>query len=232
MDWRAFYEEERFTGSPQKDRSLMVERLRALGIRDERVLEAMRTVPRHRFVAEVSWEQAYADRPLPIEDGQTISQPYIVALMTEALELAGTERVLEIGTGSGYQTAILAELASEVYTIERSRMLLEQARERLASMGYENVSFKLGDGTVGWVEYVPYDAIIATGAVPEPPPSLLNQLGEEGRLVIPTGGRRLQKLLHIRKGEERPEKRELCDCSFLPLVGKEGWPEEEPTPNH
>ncbi len=209
----------------------MVERLRGQGIRAERVLAAMARIPRHRFVSEQYWDQAYADHPLPIEDGQTISQPYIVALMTEALELKPQARVLEIGTGSGYQTAILAELAGGVYTIERSRVLLEKARERLEAAGYLNVHFKLGDGTLGWEEFAPYEAIIATGAVPKVPPSLIRQLGDGGRLVLPVGDRRVQTLLLIRRRGETLSERALCHCSFLPLVGKEGWPEEERTRN-
>jgi protein-L-isoaspartate(D-aspartate) O-methyltransferase len=205
----------------------MIERLRAQGIRDERVLEVMSKVPRHQFISEEYWDRAYANHPLPIEEGQTISQPYIVALMTEALELEGTDHVLEIGTGSGYQTAILAELAAEIYTIERSRLLLEQARARLQTAGYQNIHFKLGDGTIGWEEFAPYDAIIATGAVPKVPTSFLRQLKDGGRLVLPVGDRQVQKLLKIcRQGDETIE-RDLCYCSFLPLVGEEGWPEEE-----
>jgi protein-L-isoaspartate(D-aspartate) O-methyltransferase len=225
-------QEERFSGSPQKDRKLMVERLRAQGIRDEQVLEVMGKIPRHCFIAEAYWDQAYANHPLPIEEGQTISQPYIVALMTEALALKATDRVLEVGTGSGYQTAILAELAAKVYTIERSRELYESARRRLETAGYSNVYYKLGDGTLGWEEFSPYDAIIATGAVPTVPPSLVRQLGEKGRLVLPVGDRQVQRLrLICRQGEEWNQ-RELCHCSFLPLVGKEGWPEEERTRHH
>jgi len=232
MTWDRWWEEEGLTGSPQKDRQIMVERLRAQGIRDERVLEIMNKVPRHQFIREEYWDQAYANHPLPIEEGQTISQPYIVALMTEALELKGTERILEIGTGSGYQTAILAELAAEVYTIERSRLLLEQARARLNAAGYKNIRFKLGDGTVGWEEFAPYDAIIATGAVPKVPNSFLRQLKDRGRLVLPVGDRQVQKLLKIcRRGDETIED-ELCYCSFLPLIGAEGWPEEERAQNH
>lgn len=204
----------------------MVIRLRAQGIQDERVLAVMAKIPRHQFVSEEYWDQAYADHPLPIEEGQTISQPYIVALMTEALALKGGDRVLEIGTGSGYQTAILAELAAEVYTVERSYVLLEKARQRLEAAGYINVRYKWGDGSVGWEEFAPYDAIIATAAAPQVPPSLRRQLGDGGRLVLPVGDRRLQKLLRIERCGQRYIEQELCACSFLPLVGKEGWPEE------
>lgn len=224
--------EESFSGSPQKDRQLMVERLRAQGVRDERVLEVMSRIPRHCFVGEEYWDQAYANHPLPIEEGQTISQPYIVALMTELLAPKQSDRVLEIGTGSGYQTAILAELTADVYTIERSRVLLEKARARLKAAGYQNVHFRLGDGTVGWAEHSPYSAIIATGAVPKVPPSLIQQLSEGGRLVLPVGDRQMQRLWLIERHKAELDKRELCFCSFLPLVGKEGWPEEERTRHH
>lgn len=228
MDWSAFFSDEgRVSGSPQKDRQLMVEKLGRLGIRDERVLEAMSRVPRHRFVHKADWERAYVNRPLPIEAGQTISQPYIVALMTEALRLADEDRVLEIGTGSGYQTAILAELSHEVYSIERSEELSELAQERLEALGYDNVHLKQGDGTLGWPEHAPYDAIIGTGAVPEVPPALLEQLAEVGRLALPVGGRRLQQLVLMEQHEDHRRKHKLCDCSFLPLVGRQGWVEEE-----
>ncbi len=209
----------------------MVEELRARGIRDERVLQAMLKAPRHRFISEAYWDQAYANRPLPIEEGQTISQPYIVALMIEALELQPTDRVLEIGTGSGYQTALLAELTADVYTVERLYQLLEQARQRLESMGYGNVHDKLGDGTLGWPEFAPYDAIIASGAVPKVPPSLREQLAVGGRMILPVGGRHVQRLLHIWRAGERFDERELGDCSFVPLIGEEGWPEEGAPPS-
>ena len=224
--------EEAFSGSPQKDRKLMVERLGTQGIRDERVLEAMSRIPRHAFLDTAYWDQAYANHPLPIEEGQTISQPYIVALMTEALALTRSDRVLEIGTGSGYQTAILAELTAAVYTVERSRVLLEGARGRLEAAGYHNVAYKHDDGTLGWEEFSPYDAIIATGAAPKIPPSLMRQLVEGGRMVIPVGEPQVQTLWLIQRHGVKWAKRELCYCSFLPLVGKEGWPEEERTRHH
>ena len=210
----------------------MVERLRAQGILNERVLEVMGRIPRHGFIEEQLWDQAYANHPLPIDEGQTISQPYIVALMTEALELQETDRVLEIGTGSGYQTAILAGLAATVYTVERSRALYESARRRLEGVGYSNVYYKLGDGTLGWEEFSPYEAIIATGAAPNVPPALLRQLGEGGRMILPVGDRQVQRLWWIQRHGEERNQRELCYCSFLPLVGKEGWPEEERTRHH
>lgn len=228
MDWSAFFSDEgRVSGSPQKDRQLMVEKLRQLGIRDERVLDVMARVPRHRFVHKADWERAYINRPLPIAAGQTISQPYIVALMTEALHLSDEDRLLEIGTGSGYQTAILAELAGEVYSIERTDELHEHAQERLAELGYANVRLTVGDGTLGWPEHAPYDAVIGTGAVPSLPEALLEQLAEEARLVLPVGDRRVQQLVLLEQYPDHRRRHKLCDCSFLPLVGEQGWVEEE-----
>lgn len=205
----------------------MIELLKQRGIRDEKVLNAMRKIPRHLFVDSKLWEMAYGDHPLPIGEGQTISQPYIVALMTEALDLKKTDRVLEIGTGSGYQTAILAELAGLVYTVEKSEALSQQARRLLESTNLKNISFRIGDGTMGWEEHAPYDKIIATGAVPHVPESLMRQLKEPGRLVIPVGGRQIQTLLLIKKEGGKICQQELCSCSFLPLLGKEGWQEDE-----
>jgi len=215
------------SGSPQKDRLEMVRRLEAQGITDRRVLEVMGRIPRHLFLPNALWDQAYADHPVPIECGQTISQPYIVALMTQALQLKKSDRVLEIGTGSGYQTAILAELAGHVYTIERFPELSEKAKKLLTDAGYTNISFRVGDGTLGWPEEAPFDKIIVTAAAPEVPPSLREQLAEGGRMVIPVGGRQLQALLAITKEQGKLQKEELCACSFLPLIGKEGWPDHE-----
>ena len=220
------------SGSPQKDRLEMVRRLEAQGISDKNVLEVMRRIPRHLFIANALWDQAYADHPVPIERGQTISQPYIVALMTQALQLKKSDRVLEIGTGSGYQTAILAELAQHVYTIERFPELSEKAQKLLMEAGYTNISFRVGDGTVGWPEEAPFEKIIVTAAAPEVPPSLLEQLAEGGRMVIPVGGRQLQVLLALAKERDKVRREELCACSFLPLVGKEGWPDEETWLHH
>jgi len=213
-------------------RHRLVEELRTLGIRDERVLEVLHEIPRHEFVPEAYREHAYENRPLPIDEGQTISQPYIVALMTEALRLRPQDRVLEIGTGSGYQTAILASLAAEVYTIERFPTLLEKARARLEALGFKNVRYKCGDGTVGWPQFAPYDGIIATGSVPRVPPSLKEQLADGGRLVIPVGGRHYQTLQLVERRDNAYVERDLCECSFLPLIGEEGWPPDtaEPPP--
>ncbi|MCL6642912.1 MAG: protein-L-isoaspartate(D-aspartate) O-methyltransferase [Candidatus Bipolaricaulota bacterium] len=203
----------------------MVRRLEAQGITDTRVLEVMRRIPRHLFIANSLWDHAYADHPVPIDRGQTISQPYIVALMTQALQLEKSDRVLEIGTGSGYQTAILAELARHVYTIERFAELSEKAQRLLA--GYTNIRFRVGDGTLGWPEEAPFEKIIVTAAAPEVPAALVEQLAESGRLVIPVGGRQLQTLVALTKEGKRLRREELCACSFLPLIGEEGWPDEE-----
>lgn len=205
----------------------MVRRLEAQGITDQKVLEVMRRIPRHLFIPNALWDHAYADHPVPIDRGQTISQPYIVALMTQALQLEKSDRVLEIGTGSGYQTAILAELAKHVYTIERFPELSEKAKKLLTEAGYTNISFLVGDGTLGWPEEAPFDKIIVTAAAPEVPKALVEQLSERGRLVIPVGGRQVQTLLALTKEGGKLRREELCACSFLPLVGKEGWPDEE-----
>jgi protein-L-isoaspartate(D-aspartate) O-methyltransferase len=193
------------------------------GIKDPRVLAAMRTVPRHRFTEEAFVSQAYSDHPLPIGEKQTISQPYMVALMTEALELQGQETVLEIGTGSGYQTAILAELAEKIYSIERIRKLSVKARRILDELGYVNVVLKVGDGTVGWKEAAPFDAIIVTAGSPEPPQPLVDQLAMAGRLVVPVGDRYTQSLLKIVRVKEGITKTDLGGCRFVNLVGQFGW---------
>lgn len=207
-------------------RERMVEtQIRARGIRDPKVLQAMLKVPRHLFVDEALQDQAYGDFPLPIGEGQTISQPYIVALMTEALELTGNERVLEIGTGSGYQTAILAEIALWVYTIERYHRLSEKAKKVLLKLGYKNISFKVGDGTLGWPEASPFDAIIVTAAAPQIPQPLIDQLVEGGRIVIPVGDEFSQILVKgIKKGNSLTLK-ELEPVRFVKLVGAHGFKE-------
>jgi protein-L-isoaspartate(D-aspartate) O-methyltransferase len=205
----------------------MVRQLAERGIADERVLKAMRVIPRHLFLPNALWDLAYTDQPLPIAEGQTISQPYIVALMTQTLELQETDTVLEIGTGSGYQTAILAELAGEIFTVERFEALSEQARRLLESAGYQRIHYRVGDGTLGWPEAAPFDKIIATGSCPQIPASLVNQLRDGGRLVIPVGSRQVQSLLLVRRVNGQVRSEEVCACSFLPLIGKEGWPEGE-----
>lgn len=205
-------------------REKMVEtQIKARGIMDSRVIQAMLKIPRHLFVEDALKDQAYGDFPLPIGEGQTISQPYIVALMTEALELKGNERVLEIGTGSGYQTAILAELATWVYTIETHLSLLEKAKKVLNKLGYKNISFKLGDGSYGWKEASPFQAIIVTAAAPDIPPPLKEQLDEGGRIVIPVGDPFSQVLIKgIKKGGEVRTKI-LEYVRFVKLVGEHGF---------
>ncbi len=193
------------------------------GIRDPKVLFAMRKVPRHLFVEEALRNQAYGDFPLPIGEQQTISQPYIVAFMTEALKLTGVEKVLEIGTGCGYQAAILAELAPEVYSIERLHTLATLARRNLEALRYFNVKIKVGDGTLGWPEEAPFDAIMVTAAAPGIPQPLLDQLAMEGRLVIPVGDRYSQTLDVVRKTPEGLQHDYRGGCRFVKLIGSYGW---------
>ncbi len=206
---------------------MVVEQLERRGIRDERVLAAMRKVPRHLFVDLSLAHRAYDDHPLPIGERQTISQPYMVALMTAALELRGTERVLEIGTGSGYQAAILAELAHWVYSIERIPSLAERAERILARLGYRNISIAVGDGSLGWPEAAPFEAIIVTAGAPDVPLALLEQLQLGGRLVIPVGPPCSQTLRRVMKGEKGFQQESLASCVFVKLVGEHGWRDEE-----
>jgi len=195
----------------------------ARGIKDERILRAMGKIPRHLFIEDALYGEAYNDHPVPIGEKQTISQPYIVALMTEALELKGDEKTLEIGTGSGYQTAILAELSSRVYTIERIKSLLGNARKLLAQLGYDNILFKAFDGTLGWKEYAPFDAIIVTAGAPHLAKPLIDQLADNGRMIIPVGDRYSQELIKIvRKGKEFKQE-SLGGCRFVNLIGAHGW---------
>jgi protein-L-isoaspartate(D-aspartate) O-methyltransferase len=183
----------------------------------------MARVPRHRFVPEEFIPYAYEDQPLPIGWDQTISQPYIVALSTEALAPAPSDRVLEVGTGSGYQAAVLAELAREVYTVERLPELSQEAERRLGLLGYMNIHFRVGDGTKGWPEAAPFDGILVTAAAPRVPQPLLGQLAPGGRMVIPIGGRTHQDLWLLTARGGRPKRRYLCPCTFVPLIGEEGW---------
>ena len=207
-------------------RNRMVEsQLISRGIKDARVLETMRKLPRHRFVEEALVSQAYNDHPLPIGEKQTISQPYMVALMTEALELQGPERVLEIGTGSGYQTAILAELAEKIYSIERLRALSARAQRILDDLGYFNVVLKVGDGTVGLKEEAPFEAIMVTAGSPDVPQPLVDQLAMGGRLVVPVGDRYTQALMKIVRVKEGISKTDLGGCRFVNLLGTHGWQE-------
>ena len=211
----------------QTERLIMVdEQLRRRGISDRRVLEAMAKIPRHLFVLEDYRDSAYEDRPLPIGEGQTISQPYMVAIMTQSLELEGGERVLEIGTGSGYQTAILAELSRQVFTIERIPALTERARKVLGDLGYPNISFRSGDGSRGWPEEAPFDGIMVTAGSPDVPPTLKSQLAEGGRLVIPTGPRFTQTLYKLTREGDRFTEEDVTGCVFVPLVGDYGWKED------
>jgi protein-L-isoaspartate(D-aspartate) O-methyltransferase len=195
------------------------------GINDLRVLAAMNTVPRHLFVEEALWGEAYNDYPVPIGERQTISQPYIVALMTQALELNGQEKVLEIGTGSGYQTAILAELSKKVFSIERVRPLFQKARRIIDQLKYFNVRLKVNDGTQGWLEESPFDAIMVTAAAPDIPAPLLEQLALNGRMVIPVGDRYSQALKKIIKTEEGFQEEDLGGVRFVSLIGEHGWQE-------
>jgi len=198
-------------------------------IKDKRVLDVFRKVPRHRFVDPAMYKDAYGDFPLSIGKGQTISQPYIVALMAQLLNLLKTDRVLEIGTGSGYETAILAELAGEVFSIERIESLAVKAKEALKDFGYKNIHIKIDDGTLGWQEFAPFDKIIVTASSQDIPKPLLDQLSEEGRLVIPVGPRGTQRLLVLEKDNEgQISEKDICGCVFVPLIGKYGYAGKTP----
>lgn len=211
-------QEEEFT----KAREMMVRtQIEARGIKDKRVLRVMRTVPRHKFVLPVYQKIAYSDRPLPIGYGQTISQPYIVALMTESLKLKGDEKVLEIGTGSGYQAAILAELTKEVYTIEIISGLTKRAEKTLKKLGYKNIKVKCGDGYLGWPKYASFDAIIVTCAPDHIPQPLIDQLAEGGRMVIPIADTYPQRLTLIQKKKGKIVQEIITGCMFVPMTGEE-----------
>jgi protein-L-isoaspartate(D-aspartate) O-methyltransferase len=215
-------------GNPESHRIRMVEtQIKARGIKDEMVLEAMRKVPRHLFVPLESVDSAYSDRPLPIGYGQTISQPYMVAVMTEALGLDGGEKVLEVGTGSGYQAAVLAEVADRVITTERVPELAGQARSTLRDLGYANIEVVVTDGSRGYLPEAPYEAVIVTAGAPEIPAALVGQLTDGGRLVIPVGNNYQQTLTRVtRRGREWKTER-LEGCVFVPLIGEYGWSEGE-----
>ncbi len=199
------------------------EHLEARGIHDSRVLDVFRKIPREEFVPEDVRNLAYEDRPLAIGEGQTISQPYITALMTQSLEICSTDKVLEIGTGSGFQTAILASLAREVITIERFARLMERARERLERLGYKNIRCLLADGSLGLDSESPYDRILVTAAAPSVPTPLIEQLSMNGVLVLPVGDRDSQKLKRVRKSPTGVTLENLCGCVFVPLVGMGGF---------
>jgi protein-L-isoaspartate(D-aspartate) O-methyltransferase len=205
---------------------MVAEQLARRGIRDARVLQAMGKVLRHRFVDEALSARAYGDYPLPIGERQTISQPYMVALMTEALELVGHERVLEIGTGSGYQTAILAELCSKVYSVERIKSLADRAIRTLDSLGYYNVLVRVGDGSLGWREEAPFDTIMVTAGSPAIPDALVEQLSPKGRLVVPVGDVYGQVLRKGIREDDGMHWTDLGGCVFVKLIGDQGWPTE------
>jgi protein-L-isoaspartate(D-aspartate) O-methyltransferase len=203
--------------------NMVRKQIEARGIRDQRVLDAMRKVPRHLFVGEALIEQAYGDFPLPIGEQQTISQPYIVAEMTQALALSENDRVLEIGTGSGYQAAVLAEIVHRVYTVERIHSLFVKTRKLFDRLHYHNILTRFSDGTQGWEEEAPFDAIIVTAGSPKIPAPLIHQLAPGGRLVIPVGDRFTQEMLKICKDEKGIRESSMGGCRFVKLIGEHGW---------
>lgn len=210
--------------SVDSQRNRLIENYVRTAVKDQRVVEAIQRVPRHEFVPEDYQAEAYQNRPLPIDENQTISQPSLVAQMTEALQLKPTDKVLEIGTGSGYQAAILAELAGEVFTVERFAQLAQKAEVALTKLGYENVEVVVGDGTQGLPQEAPFDAIIVTAAAPEIPQPLIDQLKESGRLVIPVGDKLWgQRLLVGTKENSQLKTRETTPVMFVPLIGQHGW---------
>jgi protein-L-isoaspartate(D-aspartate) O-methyltransferase len=209
----------------ERKRQELLASLRNTGIRDERVLAVIAATPREAFVDEVQYPLAYDDRALPIDKGQSISQPLMVATMTQALQLRGDERVLEIGTGSGYQTALLARLARHVYSVERIQQLACQAVKRMSKLGLENVTIYIGDGSLGWPQQAPYDRIIVTAAAPEVPARLFEQLVTWGMMIIPVGKPDHQELLVVHRAPWGPEVRSLGGCLFVPLLGEAGWHE-------
>jgi len=202
---------------------MITQQIMRRGVVTPRVIEAFRKVPRHLFVPEQFQSHSYNDHPLPIGEGQTISQPYIVALMTDLLDLSGEDKVLEIGTGSGYQAAILAELGKEVYTVERHNLLAERAERIFKELNYQNVKVLVGDGTKGWKEFSPYQKIIVTASAPDVPQPLFIQLDEMGKLVIPIGGRWSQNLILIEKRKGKMIRKSVCGCVFVPLIGEYGY---------
>lgn len=205
---------------------MVTKQIIARGISDPRVISAMRSVPRHLFVSEAMMDQAYGDFPLPIGEQQTISQPYIVAEMTQALEVTPEDRVLEIGTGSGYQAAILAQIAFRVYTVERVYSLFAKTRKLFDQLRYHNIVTRYSDGTTGWKEESPFDAIIVTAGAPEVPEVLVNQLAVGGRMVIPVGDRQSQDLIKLHRDEEGIHQSSLGGCRFVKLIGEHGWREQ------
>lgn len=210
-------------GLLQSRQEMVRRQLEERGIDDPKVLDAMVKIPRHRFIDSALQSRAYGDHALPIGGGQTISQPFMVALMTQALQLTGGEKILEIGTGSGYQTAVLAQFTPRLFSIERNDDLARSAATRLKELGCSNVILKTGDGTLGWPEHAPFDRIVVTAGAPAVPPTYLEQLAEGGILVIPVGDRESQKLELIVKQKGQARAQALVDCSFVPLRGNHGW---------
>ncbi len=204
-------------------KTMVSDQIIARGVKQKEVIDAMLAIPRHRFVEPSFEAQAYSDFPLPIGEGQTISQPFMVAYMTEALRLTGGEKVLEIGTGSGYQAAVLSMLAAKVFTIERISSIASRTRRLLDELGYESIVIKVGDGTEGWAEQAPFDAIVVTAAAPDVPPALVEQLSLGGRLVIPVGGEFVQELTRVTKKKGRIVTEKLGGCRFVKLIGRDGW---------
>ena len=217
---------ERMIDFPKARLKMVEEQIVHRGLQNAKLISAMKKIPRHLFVEEALQSQAYSDHPLPIGEKQTISQPYMVALMTETLQLTGKEKVLEIGTGSGYQTAILAELSEKVFSIERIRSLAIRARTLLYELGYFNVEIKIFDGTFGWMEESPFDAILVTAGSPDIPQPLIDQLAIGGRLVIPVGDAFVQDLFRVTKTEKGVKKEDLGGCRFVKLIGRYGWESE------
>ncbi|NWG19324.1 MAG: protein-L-isoaspartate(D-aspartate) O-methyltransferase [Chloroflexi bacterium] len=209
------------------ERRAMIDLLARRGINDQRVLAAMAQVPRHLFVPPTERAQAYSDQALPIAEGQTISQPYMVALMIEALQLTAVDRVLEIGTGSGYAAAVLSRIAAEVHTVERRALLADEAAALLRGLGYANVHVHIGDGTRGLANHAPFDAILVSAASPWVPAPLREQMNAAGRLVIPVGGRQAQVLLRLRRSDQEVRTEQLCEVRFVPLIGGHAWTTEQ-----
>jgi len=208
----------------ESKRNRMVDKqIIARGVNDPSVIDTFRKVPRHKFIPAGTESRAYDDSPLPIGEGQTISQPYIAALMTEVLELKGSEKTLEIGLGSGYQTAVLSRLSSEVFSVERIPSLAVRAETTLSTLGYKNVHIHIGDGSLGWEEHAPYEAIIVTASCPAEPSTLLKQLSQGGRLVAPIGGAFSQILTVYKKDGSKIIRKEIIPCVFVPLIGREAW---------
>ena len=209
-------------------RRQLIERLQERGIRDLEVLRAFDTIPRHEFLPEAVRHRAYEDAPVPIGFGQTASQPSLQALYMQLLQLGANDKVLEVGTGSGFQTAVLAQLVDRVYSVERVRELGVRARETLERLRISNVAILIGDGTIGWSRYGPYDAILVAAGGPEIPEPLVTQLAMGGRMLIPVGGLEAQRLMLVKRTEEGMQYEEVLDCTFVPLLGRFGWDEQRP----